>query len=765
MAKQCTQRQTLDEEQLEFLADPGIPDDKAAQTTIPNTNAFQTKDLDAYDSDCDDVSNAKAVLMANLSNYGSDVISEVPHYEPYHTDMDNQMEEHIKSIRENDMEEKVKHEMDEIETINIELEHSVEKLLSKNKRLYKEIEHLKKIYKDQFDSVKMTHALSKEHGDSLISQLNSKSMENADLKYQIQDKVFVITSLKNNLQKLKGKETIENVAQIPIATTIAPGMFKIDLEPLAPSVISCQYAASPVIDDDETLILEEDVLVTVMNSTTLNGCLDCPLVSELWMLKTYDKEPLSAHELLDVAPRAIDIANSPVSTSIDQDAPSTRQPIACVQAQKGHLQSETSTTCMVRHAVKFSHFTTFLQRCSGSNTLHTESKKRLITDTPMVEKNKLDEDLMGTPVDATLYRGMIRSLMYLTSSRPDLIYAVCLCARNINPIATQQVALDNALVAPEKRLKIEKCNARIDFSKPQREETYQVTLDSLKISPCYLAFLITAEIFPRLPNQDFVEPPFKEEMVSFIQELGYSGNCDMLFAIYTNLMHQPWRTFAAIVNRDTPGESVSNKKTPTKGDRGKGMDLLLKQHYLKLRDGVGFQPKVPDEQQDKKTGTNKGTHTKQGVPGVPKDQSENENESQRNSKDGDSNDDNSDDVSNDDDYVDSDADGDNKASDSEKTGSDEDENPNLNNEEEEEYEEKYVCTPDSYGFNDDDEEYEIKSWEVTFPELVELLILSSNFNLFRYPLLYHFITLTWVTAMILFVENTSCLDTMLLAFP
>ncbi|GJX26738.1 hypothetical protein Tco_0233034 [Tanacetum coccineum] len=46
----------------------------------------------------------------------------------------------------------------------------------------------------------------------------------------------------------------------------------------------------------------------------------------------------------------------------------------------------------------------------------------------MVEKSKLDEDLQRTPIDATLYRGMIRSLMNLTSSRPDLIYAVCLCA-------------------------------------------------------------------------------------------------------------------------------------------------------------------------------------------------------------------------------------------------------------------------------------------------------------------------------------------------
>ncbi|GJW15309.1 hypothetical protein Tco_0019442 [Tanacetum coccineum] len=82
--------QILDEEQLAFLADLGIPDYQAAQTTIPNTVAFQTKDLDAYDSDCDDVSNAKAVLMANLSNYGSNVISEVPHSEPYHNEMDNQ---------------------------------------------------------------------------------------------------------------------------------------------------------------------------------------------------------------------------------------------------------------------------------------------------------------------------------------------------------------------------------------------------------------------------------------------------------------------------------------------------------------------------------------------------------------------------------------------------------------------------------------------------------------------------------------------------
>nr|GEZ37954.1 hypothetical protein [Tanacetum cinerariifolium] len=64
----------------------------------------------------------------------------------------------------------------------------------------------------------------------------------------------------------------------------------------------------------------------------------------------------------------------------------------------------------------------------------------------------------------------------------------------MNPVVAKHVALDNSLVLPEKRQKIEKSNARIEFSKPKREETYQVILDALKLSPCYPAFMITTEI-------------------------------------------------------------------------------------------------------------------------------------------------------------------------------------------------------------------------------------------------------------------------------
>ncbi|KAJ4749927.1 Pol [Rhynchospora pubera] len=50
-------------------------------------------------------------------------------------------------------------------------------------------------------------------------------------------------------------------------------------------------------------------------------------------------------------------------------------------------------------------------------------------DTPMGKSANIDADEKGKPMDITLYRGMIGSLLYLTASRPDIMYAVCLCAR------------------------------------------------------------------------------------------------------------------------------------------------------------------------------------------------------------------------------------------------------------------------------------------------------------------------------------------------
>ncbi|GJW22038.1 retrovirus-related pol polyprotein from transposon TNT 1-94 [Tanacetum coccineum] len=52
-----------------------------------------------------------------------------------------------------------------------------------------------------------------------------------------------------------------------------------------------------------------------------------------------------------------------------------------------------------------------------------------LVNTPMMKKSKLDEDTQGKAVDPTQYRGMVDTLMYLTASRPDLTFVVCMCVR------------------------------------------------------------------------------------------------------------------------------------------------------------------------------------------------------------------------------------------------------------------------------------------------------------------------------------------------
>ncbi|GKA70738.1 retrovirus-related pol polyprotein from transposon TNT 1-94 [Tanacetum coccineum] len=96
-------------------------------------------------------------------------------------------------------------DIDDIETINIELEHSVAKLFQVNENLHKENEHLKQTSKYLFDSIKLTRTQTKGNSDSLIVQLNKKSIENADLKAQFQDKRNINAQMRNLLNKMKGK--------------------------------------------------------------------------------------------------------------------------------------------------------------------------------------------------------------------------------------------------------------------------------------------------------------------------------------------------------------------------------------------------------------------------------------------------------------------------------------------------------------------------------------------------------------------------------
>nr|GEU66323.1 retrovirus-related Pol polyprotein from transposon TNT 1-94 [Tanacetum cinerariifolium] len=136
------------------------------------------------------------------------------------------LKERIKSLSGNVKEEKIKRELEEIESINIELGHRVTKLVAEN-------ENLKQTSKQLYNSIKSLRVRSKEQRDALIKQVNIKSAKNSDINARLQEKVLVITALKDTLSKVKGKDVVDEV--VPLHS-IDLELLQIDVAPLAPKL-------------------------------------------------------------------------------------------------------------------------------------------------------------------------------------------------------------------------------------------------------------------------------------------------------------------------------------------------------------------------------------------------------------------------------------------------------------------------------------------------------------------------------------------------
>nr|GEV33047.1 reverse transcriptase domain-containing protein [Tanacetum cinerariifolium] len=66
------------------------------------------------------------------------------------------------------------------------------------------------------------------------------------------------------------------------------------------------------------------------------------------------------------------------------------------------------------------------------------------------------------------------------------------------------------------------------------------------------------QICPNLPRQKFVDPPFKEEILAFMRELGYPGNIKSLSDVKVEILPQPWRTFRIVINKYLSGMDIAN---------------------------------------------------------------------------------------------------------------------------------------------------------------------------------------------------------------
>nr|GEX66274.1 hypothetical protein [Tanacetum cinerariifolium] len=285
----------LNEEELDFLADPGITED------------------------CDEISTAKAVLMANLSSYRLDVLSEdtnssvqqdamilyvfeqlseqvtncnkvnkdilmaneslsaeMERYKEQDTNSSVQQDAMILSVFEQLSEqvtncnkvnkdilmanESLSAEMERYkeqirpmlydsnviakETNVISIADSEETLMleeeSRSKMLLKQNLGKHFVPQRELSDEQALHHIIDQFASSLVKieapRELPKSVEIFDSNAQLQEKVLVITTLKNDIRKLKGKDIVDNAAQISNATTMALGMYKIDLIILAPQV-------------------------------------------------------------------------------------------------------------------------------------------------------------------------------------------------------------------------------------------------------------------------------------------------------------------------------------------------------------------------------------------------------------------------------------------------------------------------------------------------------------------------------------------------
>nr|GFA49566.1 hypothetical protein [Tanacetum cinerariifolium] len=116
----------------------------------------------------------------------------------------------------------------------------------------------------------------------------------------------------------------------------------------------------------------------------------------------------------------------------------------------------------------------------------------------------------------------------------------------------QQVALDEALVPSAQRLRIGRSNFRLPLDIQSKESTLQVVYDVLHRSPFFKAFLVTADV-PEIYMQEFWATT--KEILEFLRFLGHSAQIKTLTDVNVNKLFQPWRSFAAVINKCLTGKS------------------------------------------------------------------------------------------------------------------------------------------------------------------------------------------------------------------
>ncbi|GKA52682.1 hypothetical protein Tco_0745997 [Tanacetum coccineum] len=119
----------------------------------------------------------------------------------------------------------------------------------------------------------------------------------------------------------------------------------------------------------------------------------------------------------------------------------------------------------------------------------------------------------------------------------------------------QQIALDDALVAPANQLQIGKSNLRLSSDLNSKEATLQVVYDVLKLTPFYKAFQITTDV-PEIYMQEFWATATIHHHSIRFKMSNKKHIIKVITDVNVNKLHQPWRSFAVVINKCLSGKSI-----------------------------------------------------------------------------------------------------------------------------------------------------------------------------------------------------------------
>ncbi|GJX64858.1 retrovirus-related pol polyprotein from transposon TNT 1-94 [Tanacetum coccineum] len=274
------------------------------------------------------------------------------------------LRERIKSLNGKIDKDNIKNDLEEIETINIELDHMVSKLIAEN-------EHLKQTYKQLYDSIKPARIRSKEQCDDLINQVNLKFVEISDLNASLQEKVLVITTLKDDLRKLKGKALVDNAVR---KHTIDPEMLKIDVEPITSKLLNKRTAHSDYIKhtQEEAAVLR-DLVEHVKANYPLDHSLESVFSTQKNKVEAHPRKVKSSLKNKDcvVAPKGI--------ANVQHSKLNTNSELKCVKCD-GCMLSDNHYLCVL-------DFINNVNACVKSKSVMKSSKRKVWKPTGNVFTN------------------------------------------------------------------------------------------------------------------------------------------------------------------------------------------------------------------------------------------------------------------------------------------------------------------------------------------------------------------------------------------